>query len=389
MIATTAATIRTKIAALKKDSGSHSPSIATMLREIPELKIKVDACFLSNPYATEHFINHLQTDLIDNHKIREVLEFYPPQNSDVAASIAAVNGVAKECIFVGNGAIEVIQAVIHRFAGSKLSLPLPTFSSYYEYATEDHEVAYFPLQKEEGYKININDYLEFIEKEGVDTAILINPNNPNGWYASQSELRHFIGSLQHLKMVIIDESFVHFAYENDTLEPVSIEPWIAEFPNLVVIKSMSKDFGIAGLRAGYGVMSAARVSALLANGYLWNISGLTDYFFKLYSTPAFREEYEVHRVRYIKDTVSFLKALEEIEGIRAYPSKANFGLIEIQNGLSSSDFSMNMLCKYGVYVRDCSDKIGLEGAFVRIAARSAAENKLIVEAIKGSLSPAE
>lgn len=375
-----------KLKELKSLSGTHSPSIATIMREIPELTIKVDACFLSNPYATDLFIEHMKGDiLMDHDKFRAILEFYPPQNNDVAQIISKASGVSRKNIFAGNGAIEAIQAVMHRFAGKKVALPLPTFSSYYEYAVDGMEMAYFHLKKEDDFALDINEYLQFIHDSGADTAILINPNNPNGGYTPQEQLRHFISSLKHLEAVIIDESFVHFAYEDEQLNPLSIEPWVNEFPNLIVIKSMSKDFGIAGLRAGYAVMSEERVSQLLRNGYLWNVSGLTDYFFKLYAQEEFRQEYELVRKKYIQETSGFLKELSGIEGLKTYPSKANFALVELTNGMSSFDFCMNMLCYHQVYLRDCSDKAGLEGSFVRVASRSASENVIIVNAIRQTL----
>lgn len=379
--------IQSKIKALKAVSGTHSPSIATMLREIPELSITVDACFLSNPYATDLFLTHLQREVVANGQLRNLLEFYPPQNRDVAGFIAQASNLDIDTVFVGNGAIEAIQAVMHRFAGSRVALPYPTFSSYYEFALSGTEIIPYALKKDQDYLLDVDDYIRFIHEQQADTAILINPNNPNGGYLHQSELRRFLESLQHLKMVVIDESFVHFAYEDDALHPVSVEPWVASFPNLVVIKSMSKDFGIAGIRAGYAVMHPDRVRILLGNGYLWNVSGLADYFFKLYAQESFRTAYEDVRKRYIRDTTDFLSALGSIDGLRLYPSKANFALIELTDPRwSSFDFCMDLLCDHSVYVRDCSDKAGLDGAFIRVASRSAEENTTILKAIRQTLA---
>ena len=92
---------------------------------------------------------------------------------------------------------------------------------------------------------------------------------------------------------------------------------------------MSKDFGIAGLRAGYAVLDQTKVDALLKNGYLWNISGLANYFFNVYSDPNFILKYDIVRRKYIMNTSMFLNELKNISGIKVYPSKANFALIEI------------------------------------------------------------
>jgi len=152
---TTKLNIKEKIAELKSESGSHSPSIATIQSEIPELKIKVDACFLSNPYATDLFIKYLDRDLIQTNKLRDVLEFYPPQNSDIRKYISRATDINSENIFVGNGAIEVIQGVMHQFVSGKICVILPTFSSYYEFCNKNTEVIYYHLKKEDNFKLNV------------------------------------------------------------------------------------------------------------------------------------------------------------------------------------------------------------------------------------------
>ena len=374
--------IADKILELKALSGTHSPSIETVLKQLPEVKIEVDACFLSNPYATDLFLEHLNKDLIQTNLLRRTLEFYPPQNHDVADSISVVTGIPSKNIFAGNGAIEAIQAILHNFLAKKIVVIIPTFSSYYEFVGEGVEVVFYKLQKEEDYKLNIDDYITFVKNEKPDTIVLINPNNPNGHYILQSEVTKIIQELGFVNNLIIDESFIHFAHESEAMEEISCGGLIAENPNLIIVKSMSKDFGVAGLRAGYAIMNEDRVKKLLKNGYLWNVSGLADYFFKLYSDIGFRKEYDVVRKKYIKETATFLNDLQNIEGIKAYPSKANFALVEFVNGTTSFDFTVGLLADKGIYVRDCSDKIGLDGQFVRVASRSLNENQLIVAAFK-------
>jgi histidinol-phosphate/aromatic aminotransferase/cobyric acid decarboxylase-like protein len=373
--------IKEKIRQLKDESGSHSPSIATLLSQLPELKIKVDACFLSNPYATELFLKYFDQELIQSGKIKDVLEFYPPQNYDVSRFISKSINIGPENIFVGNGAIEVIQAVMHNFVKKDIVVVLPTFSSYYEFTKPHQQVHYYHLKKEENFKLNIEQYIQFVRDQKADSAVLINPNNPDGGYLPFKDLLHIIESLKNLEVFIIDESFIHFAYEDEDLAQITTQELIRKYPNVVIVKSMSKDFGIAGIRAGYGIMSQERVLSLVKNGYLWNVSGIADYFFKLYANEGFREEYEVVRKKYILNTMGFLADLQKVKNIKVYPSKANFALLEICSGKSSFDFCMDLLINSGIYVRDCSDKIGLEGNYVRVASRTFEENLKIVSGI--------
>ncbi|MEE9437589.1 MAG: aminotransferase class I/II-fold pyridoxal phosphate-dependent enzyme, partial [Saprospiraceae bacterium] len=197
--------IKERIKQLKTESGSHSPSIATLLKEIPELNVDVDACFLSNPYATDLFMKYLDKDLIQSGKLKEVLEYYPPQVYDVRKHIAKKTSISAENIFVGNGAIEIIQAIMHRFVKTNICVILPTFSSYYEFANEETEVIYYHLKKEENFQLNIDDYLQFIKDNNIKNAVIINPNNPNGGYLSIEETDKLIKGLRHLDNLILDE----------------------------------------------------------------------------------------------------------------------------------------------------------------------------------------
>src|SRR5439155_17423987 len=115
--------------------------------------------------------------------------------------------------------------------------------------------------------------------------------------------------LRDVPNVIVDESFIHFACEGTGFAYWSVADEVRRFPNLTVIKSMSKDFGVAGIRAGYAVMAPDRVRTLLNNGFLWNSSGLAEYFFDLYSRSDFLIEYERKRVHYIRHSRRFFRAL--------------------------------------------------------------------------------
>jgi histidinol-phosphate/aromatic aminotransferase/cobyric acid decarboxylase-like protein len=373
--------IKIKIQALKLMSGTHSPSINTLLSEIPELKIKIDACFLSNPYATDLFMDYF-FKISSSNKLRLILEFYPPQNVDVAKRVGKILNVDPSNLFIGNGAIEVIQACMHRFAGKSLALPIPTFSSYYEFLLSETRINYYQLDESNNFKLDLYQFTKFIEESKSDSAVIINPNNPVGDYLDSHEIIQFLENNSNLDLIVIDESFMHFAYEDETLSLIDNAKLIKRFPNLVLVKSMSKDFGIAGVRAGYGVMSQHRVSELLNNGYLWNISGIADYFFELYSDKEFLEKYELVRRRYINETQSFLKLFREVDKIQVFPSKANFVLVKLPNGVSSFDFCIDMLLEHGIYLRDCSDKIGLLGSFVRVASRTFDENITMINAFK-------
>jgi histidinol-phosphate/aromatic aminotransferase/cobyric acid decarboxylase-like protein len=374
--------IRTKMITLKKEAGTHSPSIHTLTQLIPGLNIKVDACFLSNPYATELYMNYFKKEIIDQNKLRDLLEFYPSQNDVIAFLLSSSINIDPKQIFIGNGAIEIIQAIIHRFSKKKMVVNIPTFSSYYEFAQDIVEVEFFKLKKENNYNLDVNEYIEFIKKEKPDTIVLINPNNPTGNYILKADLVRILKELSFVDNIIIDESFIHFAFEDEFYSEVTLSKLINDYKNLYIVKSMSKDFGIAGIRAGYAIMDEKKVNELLKNGYLWNSNGLAEHFFRLYSQEDFIKNYQIARKRYIEETQKFIIEISKVNNIKVYPSSANFVLIELPEGISSELITSILLIRHGIYVRNCADKIGLDGNYLRIASRGQVDNQTIIDVLK-------
>ena len=370
-----------KFRQLKQVSGSHSPSLNTIKDSFPELKIDVDACFLSNPYATELFLAYFKKRLLDTGEINKLIEFYPSQNKIISGYIGEAINFNSKNIFVCNGAIEGIQAVFQNFLKGKISIPIPTFSSYYEYCHDSLSSVFYQLSKESDYKLDLGKYTNFIQDNKINNALIINPNNPNGSYNSILEIEDFVKKNQNLDFIIIDESFIHFAYENENLKMNTVQSLVLKYDNLIIIKSMSKDFGIAGVRSGYVIMKEERVKSLLKNGYLWNINSIAEFFFHLYKDKDFLSEYNLVRKKYISETKKFISELAQLKNFKIIPSKANFALLEIVNGKSSEEIMTTLLFDYGIYVRDCSDKVGLKGQYIRVASRSREENKKIIEAL--------
>jgi histidinol-phosphate/aromatic aminotransferase/cobyric acid decarboxylase-like protein len=372
-----------RIKRLKKEAGSHSPSAWTLAKLIPELRLKVDACFLSNPYATKLFMMHFHREVVRPRKLRALLELYPSQNRVIGAKLGRVLELDSNSIFVGNGAVEIIQAILHRFTCEKILINLPTFSPYYEFARPETKIVTNLLHKEDNFHFDPAAYLKLVHRERPDTIVLINPNNPDGGYIPHASMLAMLSELRSVPNVIVDESFIHFACEGDGYTYRSVADQVSRFPNLIVVKSMSKDFGIAGIRAGYAVMAPQRVNTLLNNGFLWNSSGLAEYFFDLYSRPDFQARYERERIRFVRNSRRFFAALAKIDGLHVYPTFANFALVELRDYLSAEELVCRLLIRRGIYTRTCDDKKGLEpGKFVRIAARNRPENAYMIRSLR-------
>ena len=147
---------------------------------------------------------------------------------------------------------------------------------------------------------------------------------------------------------------------------------------------MSKDFGVAGIRCGYGIMSKERINSFIQTGFLWNSNGISEYFFNLLSDTSFINDYEKTRLQFLDEFDEFFDGLNRIEEIKVYTSKTNFFLIDLKIK-KSFDFVCWMLIERGIYVRSMDDKIGMgidNNTLVRIAAKTREENLYILDSIK-------
>jgi histidinol-phosphate/aromatic aminotransferase/cobyric acid decarboxylase-like protein len=356
---------------LKADSGSHSPSVAAVERAMPGL-VKIDACFLSNPYAADEVVRRLRA--ISAQTLDRMVSHYPSQGGALAGMLAPSVGVSPDQLHVANGATEVIGALLADAPGP-LVLSLPTFSAYYEFAAGP--VIPHALRPELEFRLEFAELEALVDLHSPDTVVIINPNNPDGGLASHAALVDFVRSMYgRVKQVIVDESFGTFATED---EPPTLAPLVAEMPHLVVVNSLSKSHGIAGLRLGYAVMSPPRVRKLRAQA-LWNINALAEWFCGLLADQDYLRVQEGARRRYVREARRLFAGLAGLPGVKAYPSAANFTLLELDR--PAPDVATALLARHGIYVRDCGDKWGLDGdRFLRVAGRRESENRRILAAL--------
>ena len=371
---------------LSSSAGSHSPSLTMMQEALPDIDVRIDACYLSNPLATDLFWSHFNSDASkDPRFFMRMLEAYPSQNRIIAERFSHAIAVDPGRIFIANGATEAIQAVLHNYS-SHVHVNVPTFSPYYEFATPKHEVTTFQLDQDEDFVLDPERYVQSVKRSGADAAILITPNNPDGYQIPDDHLEWILSQLSDLRTVVVDESFIHFSREAESQRLPTLVGLTDNYPNTTIVKSMSKDFGIAGIRAGYAIMKRSRVNELLDHGYLWNINGLAEYFFSLFSRPEFLDEYRTVLKTYNGYIFEFKLKTSAAGFMRSYPTGANFQLMRITNGMTSELVTTLLLLRHGVYVRNCADKIGLDGEFIRVAIRTEPENALIFQALEDVLA---
>ncbi len=359
---------------LKRESGSHSPSTKEIVSRLGFNPIKYDFCFLSNPYATDLVVERFSSLFSDKGEVFNLLEAYPAGSRYVAENIAKFEGIDSSKVIVANGAVQAIEWVCEGWGLERLLIPIPTFSTYYEFLGDKCVLLEDFWLKE---NISASHLLSLAEESSSDSILLILPNNPTGETLPLDELKKLIDNLGSKKL-IVDESFSHFISDYESYAKFRNE---LNNENIVFIKSMSKDFGVAGLRLGYLYTFDMGLLGFANRKTTWNLNNFSVTFSDYLAEEDFKAEYLNARNRYLEAKDVFFDKLCNIDGLKVFPSEANFFLIELERN-KYPDIVYDLLIDYGIYVRTMEDKIGLDDGYIRVASRRVEENNFFLDSIK-------
>jgi len=300
---------------------------------------------------------------------------YPDDDSfDLVSGLSEYHGIGRDNILVGNGSTEFIYWIPIVFKPRKALIVTPAFSEYeMGLRIAGSEISYF--QAESDFSVSI-DRLCSRMREKFDIFYLCNPANPTGVLTPKDELCRVIAYAQEANILaVIDEAFIDF------MEDESLKKEIFRFPNLIVLRSMTKFFGIPGLRIGYVMAGASCIAKIRENKPPWTVSSLGQ---RAAAKALFDGDYIKNTRKYVTTEREFLRnALDEILGLKTYESAANFILVHIANriGLNSTEIR-DRLAKEGILVRDCSTFHGLGNRYLRIAVKRREQNIIIIEKMK-------
>jgi threonine-phosphate decarboxylase len=352
----------------------HSPSVFQVAGICPGQKV-VDFCYLSNKFfPTEELLRELAGDFAD------VVRNYPSMQVEQCALTGTLTGYAPDQIVVGNGASELIHLVTARL-GQRWLMPYPSYMEY-ENVIRDFkkELFLFPLYEQDNFKINLDRLVREIEKDQIDALVIPNPNSPTGQKTSVEDLLAVLAQNHSLKTVVIDESFIEFtAVQRDQIP--SLQRYLHQYPKLIIMRSLGKDFGVCGLRLGL-MATANRECLEEIKRYLpiWNISPLAEKFLRLCLKR--RPDYEKARIACIEETQALARKLAAIPKLKIFPTFSNFILFKILDArFSSVQLRDYLLAEHGLYVRDCSRKQGLGDQFIRVGTNLPGENLRLVKGI--------
>ena len=349
---------------------SHSPSLVDLLG-YEKAKGVIDFCFIANPYyPTPEMLRDLQENL------PSLIKSYPSSNPLMSQqNLAKVLHVDPEHLVIGNGASELI-TLINETLIDHIAVPIPTFGEYIEKLRDLRDAELYSLKPEQDYQLDLDEYLSWVHLHKLNSLLVINPGNPTGQLIPLDEMTEFLRRARDLELVIVDESFIDFSGD-----PIpSLLPVAHQFSNLLIVRSMSKHCGVPGLRLGYcyseNLYLLNRLRRFIPT---WNVNTLGEYFLSLLApTDA---SYHEARKRLISDVRWLYEALTAIPGLHVYPTGANFVLIKIKTGMTASELQARLLNEHKMYVRDCSNKLGLDDRHIRVASQGREKDGHLVEAL--------
>ena len=335
----------------------------------PEL---LDFCYLVNPYfPTQKMQEEMKIYFHD------LLSQYPSGLGVQNILAGKMFGIEPENIVVGNGASELIKGLGRALNGT-FGLVFPTFNEYPESIGYDRIVQH--VSNNIDFSYSVDDLLCLAEKS--DNLLLINPDNPSGHFIKKDELIKIADRLQRMnKMFILDESFVDFSTNSESESLISQEI-LDKYQNLVVIKSISKSYGVPGIRLGILATSNKSVMTFISREVsIWNINSFGEFFLQIIG--KYKSDYTLGCFNIIQERSRFYKHLENISYLDVLPSEANYFLCFVKDKYSATELSKLLIDRYEIYIKDLTGKIGFEGQeCIRIAVRDEVDNDKLITVLK-------
>ncbi len=331
----------------------------------------LDFCYLVNPYfPPKRLMDEIKANF-------ETLISQYPSGMYVNALLAAKDfSVAQEHIAVGNGAAELIKALLETSRG-KIGIIKPTFEEYPNRLPEERLVVFNADGPDFSY--SAQDVKTFFESRGVSDIILINPDNPSGNYiAKQRVLELASWAEQKGVRLVVDESFVDFAEEADC--SLIDEEIICAHKNLLVIKSISKSYGVPGLRLGVAVSADTElISRLKEEVSIWNINSFAEFYMQI--AEKYKADYAVSLEKIKKSRAFLMAGLRKIPSLRPIGSQANYIMCELTGAYTPRELSAKLLSEYGIIIKDLSPKLG-QRPYIRLAVRDINDNQALLSALR-------
>ena len=335
----------------------------------------VDFCYLVNPYfPSPKMVYELKANF-DN-----LLRQYPSGMGVNSMLAARYFGIRQEYVCVGNGAAELIKSLMENFTG-RLGVTYPTFEEYPNRLPKSSVEVFRPLNKDFSY--TAEDLISYFDDKDISALLLVNPDNPSGNFISRDGLEVLAEwSVRKNLRFVVDESFVDFS-EDGCHNTLLDNAFLSRFPNICVMKSISKSYGVPGLRLGVLASSDTElISRMKKDVAIWNINSFAEYYMQIFN--KYEADYVKSCESFRSERDIFFRELSEVDFIRVIPSQANYFLCEITGRFTAKQLTRELLSSFNILIKDCSSKKGFEnsGEYVRIAIRDRKDNSALVTALR-------
>ena len=334
----------------------------------------LDFCYLVNPYFPP---DKMKDELRANFDL--LLTEYP-SGMRVNSLLAAKNfGVHSENIIVGNGAAELIKSLMENFTG-KTGFIRPTFDEYPNRYDKETSVYFVPDNSD--YSYTADDIMSFFAETDISNLVVVNPDNPSGNYIAKKDLLRLIkwSADKNIKLVV-DESFVDFADEPENT--LIDQKLLTDNKHLFVMKSISKSYGVPGLRLGVLASGdAATISAMKKDVAIWNINSFAEFYMQI--EEKYKKDYVRALVRFREERKRFEEELSKIKGIRVIPSQANFVMAELDADISPKELLKTLLIRHNLLIKELTTKTNGRN-YLRLAVRNTADNDILLAALRDEL----
>jgi histidinol-phosphate/aromatic aminotransferase/cobyric acid decarboxylase-like protein/choline kinase len=332
----------------------------------------LDFCYLVNPY----YPTRLLLDKI-KYSFDILTASYPSGLREQRSNISRMFGIKEDYTVIGNGAAEIISAIGKVYSG-KLTVFVPTFGEYIRCFHNCNIKTVHMINNE--FRFNTNQILQLIDDTEIIT--IINPDNPSGSFIERCDMMTILERCKEKNVkAIIDESFCDFAEKKLRYTLISNEI-VEKYPNLIVIKSLSKSFGIPGLRLGVAVCSDMKtIDRINLELSIWNINSFAEYYLQVVNLQ--KSGYYESCDKLVTERESFIAWLEEIDYLKIYPSQANYILCEVTGARSAREVGELLIYKHDIFIKVLTAKLGFSNRqFIRLAVRNENDNQTIFEALK-------
>ena len=333
----------------------------------------LDFCYLVNPYfPPQRMIDEIKANF-------EILMREYPSGMRVNSLLASKNfNVKQEFIVIGNGAAELIKCLMENWTG-RLGNVLPTFEEYPNRRDEGKLVQFVPQNK--GFKYTADELMQFFGDKGIDTLLLINPDNPSGNYIPFNDLLRLIDWTKEKGIrFVVDESFVDFADVEGQFSLFDNSILVAN-PHLIIVKSISKSYGVPGFRLGVLASGNTEIIARMKKEVaIWNINSYGEFFMQIYE--KYHKDYIKACDAFRAERAIFLSELKDIPYLEVYDSQANYFLCKVKERFTSRELALRLL-KYNILIKDCGTKKAFEGGnYIRLAVRDREDDRRLTETLK-------